>query len=257
MPARSAPTVKPGFVPVKTQRAFEVICDQIRRELAQKTLKVGDKLPPERELAAQFQVSRGALREALRSLEVAGIIYNVKGAKGGAFVQAADSERVTQAMQDYIHLDSVSLDELTEARIALQEVIVRLACARATEAHLADLERIVEETRMAGDLETRLRCAEEYYAVLARATMNRIFGVVVKSLSSILQNFLRDPDHELLQESLFQSRLRLVRLLRERDCEGAIEEMRQHLERIHQHIRRGNAAGTRRPPGRRSVKRSA
>ena len=257
MSARPAPTVKPGFVPVKTQRAFEVICDQIRKELAERTLKVGDKLPPERELAAQFKVSRGALREALRSLEVAGIIHNVKGARGGAFVQAADAERVTQAMQDFIHLDRVSLDELTEARIALQEVIVRLACARASEADLSDLERVVDETRRAGDLRTRLRCAEEFYAGLARATKNRIFGVVVQSLSSILENFVQDPDHELLQESLFQSRLRLVRLLREKDCDGAVEEMRKHLERIHRHIRRGPAAASNALPSRRRAPRPA
>jgi DNA-binding FadR family transcriptional regulator len=82
MPSSTAET--PAFAPIKTQRAFEAICEQIRGRLANGTLKTGDKLPAERELAIEFQVSRSALREALRSLEVAGIIRNAKGVKGGS-----------------------------------------------------------------------------------------------------------------------------------------------------------------------------
>jgi GntR family transcriptional regulator, transcriptional repressor for pyruvate dehydrogenase complex len=224
------------FAPIKTHRAFEVICEQIRNELAAGRLKVGDKLPPERELAAQFQVSRSALREALRSLEVAGIIQNVKGGKGGAFIQAAEPDRIAQAMQDYFHLSSVTIDELTEARIALQDVVVRLACVRATEGDLDELEAIAEKTTRVTGIEARYQCSVEYYAVLARATKNRMFGILVESLSAILHEFVKGPGYETLQESLFQSRLRLVRLLRARDCEAAADEMRKHLERVRQHV---------------------
>lgn len=234
-PVRAA---KPAFTPVKTPRAFEVICDQIRAQLAAGTLKTGDKLPSERDLAIEFQVSRNALREALRSLEVAGIIRNVKGAKGGAFVQAAEPDRIAQAMRDYAHLGALSLDELTEARIAIQDVIVRLACLRATESDFVLLESIAERTRRETNVEARYRSAVEYYEVLAAATKNRIFGIFVGSLSSILHEFVQGPDYEMLQESLIKSRFRLVELLRARDCEGATLEMRKHLERVHRHVRK-------------------
>jgi GntR family transcriptional repressor for pyruvate dehydrogenase complex len=228
----------PAFAPVKTQRAFEVICEQIRAELAAGTLKAGDKLPAERELATQFQVSRSALREALRSLEVAGIIRNVKGARGGAFIQSAEPDRIVQAMQDYVHLGSVTLEELTEARIALQDVIVRLACVRATEQDLQDLEAIAEKTKRVTRVEERYQCAVEYYEVLARATKNRIFGIFVDSLSAILHQFVQGPDYETLQETLIQSRLQLVKHLRARDADAAAEEMRKHLGRLHRHVRK-------------------
>jgi len=228
----------PAFAPVKTRRAFEVICEQIRAELAAGTLKAGDKLPAERELALQFQVSRSALREALRSLEVAGILRNVKGAKGGAFIQSAEPDRIVQAMQDYVHLGSVTLEELTEARIALQDVIVRLACVRATEQDLQDLEAIAEKTKHVTSVEARYQCAVDYYDVLARATKNRIYGIFVDSLSSILHEFVQGPDYETLQETLIQSRLRLVRHLRDRDADAAAEEMRKHLSRVHRHVRK-------------------
>ncbi|WCT73776.1 GntR family transcriptional regulator [Sphingomonas naphthae] len=222
----------------KTQRAFEIICERIRNDLATGALKPGDKLPAERELAAQFQVSRSALREALRSLEVAGILRNLKGVKGGAFVQEAAPDRIVQAMQDYVSLGDITLRELTEARIAMQDVIVRLACARASEADLVELEEIAAATQTVSDVAARYQCAIAYYKVLARATGNRIFGIFVDSLSSILQQFVRGPDYETLQESLIDSRLRLVAHLRAGDADAAATEMREHLERVHDHVRR-------------------
>jgi DNA-binding FadR family transcriptional regulator len=232
------PAAKPSFVPIKTQRAFEVICEQIRAQLATGDLKTGDKLPAERELAAEFRVSRSALREALRSLEVAGIIRNVKGVKGGAFIQSAEPDRIVQAMQDYVHLGNISLDELTEARLATQDIIIRLACERASETDLADLEEIAERTRHETSVEARYECAAAYYAVLARATKNRIFGIFVDSLSTILHQFVQGPEYETLQESLIESRFKLIRHLRARDADAAAAEMRKHLERLHRHVRR-------------------
>lgn len=231
-------TERSTFEPVRTQRAFEVICEQIRAQLASGALKAGDKLPAERELAVQFQVSRSALREALRSLEVAGITRNVKGVKGGAVIQSADPDRVVQAMQDYVHLGNVSLDELTEARLAIQDIIVRLACERGTDEDFDKLEAIAHRTREETSIEARYECAVAYYAVLARATGNRMFGVFVDSLSGVLQKFVHGPGYETLQASLMETRFRLVKHLRARDVEGAAAEMRKHLERLNRHVQR-------------------
>lgn len=74
------------FRPIHTKRAFEEICARIREQLALGVLKPGDKLPAERDLAQQLGVSRNVLREALRSLEMAGVLRLQKGVKGGAFV---------------------------------------------------------------------------------------------------------------------------------------------------------------------------
>src|SRR5258708_20009789 len=79
-------TRMPDFGPIKPKRVFEEICERIRNELSSGALRPGDKLPPERELAEQFGVSRTAVREAFRSLERSGLIGLQKGAKGGAFI---------------------------------------------------------------------------------------------------------------------------------------------------------------------------
>ena len=73
--ALDAPTTAaPVFEPVRTRRTFEAVCDQIRRQVADGSLQPGHRLPGERELAEQFDISRSGVREALRSLELAGIV---------------------------------------------------------------------------------------------------------------------------------------------------------------------------------------
>ena len=80
--AGASERVVPTFQPIQVRRAFEEICDRIRARIAAGLLKPGDKLPAERELAQQLGVGRNALREALRSLEIAGIVRLQKGAQG-------------------------------------------------------------------------------------------------------------------------------------------------------------------------------
>src|ERR1700721_1101567 len=86
------------FRPIRTRRAFEEICERIREQLALGVLKPGDKLPPERDLAQQLGVSRNVLREALRTLEMAGVLRLQKGVKGGAFVREGDTSRMNDVM---------------------------------------------------------------------------------------------------------------------------------------------------------------
>ncbi|WP_198161318.1 FadR/GntR family transcriptional regulator, partial [Variovorax sp. WDL1] len=77
-----ATTPQLSFQEVKTRRVFEEICAQIRKRLASGVLKPGDKLPAERDLAVEFKVSRPAVREALRTLEISGVVSLQKGVKG-------------------------------------------------------------------------------------------------------------------------------------------------------------------------------
>ena len=91
-PTRVTPR-RAEFSRIRNLRAFEEIADQIRRELSDRRLRAGDRLPPERVLAEQFGVSRNTLREALRSLENAGLLRLQKGATGGAFVRESTATR--------------------------------------------------------------------------------------------------------------------------------------------------------------------
>jgi DNA-binding transcriptional regulator YhcF (GntR family) len=115
---------------VKTTRVFEEICEQIRRRVASGRLKPGDKLPAERELALEFRVSRPAVREALRSLEMSGLISLQKGVRGGAFIRPANSEALNQTLKDAVALRQLPRSKCVEAIRVIGRAIIELACDR-------------------------------------------------------------------------------------------------------------------------------
>jgi DNA-binding transcriptional regulator YhcF (GntR family) len=88
------------FEPVRQDRNFEVVVQRVRDKLMRGELKPGDKLPPERELATQLNVSRNVVREALRILENAGLVHTKKGAYGGAFVSPGSPTQMSQVLGD-------------------------------------------------------------------------------------------------------------------------------------------------------------
>lgn len=133
------------FQPVKTRRAFEAVCDQIRRQVAAGALQTGQRLPAERELAEQFDISRSGVRGALRSLEVAGLVEARTGVNGGYYIQSSNPDSITQAVRDMVALGQVPAAKVTEARIELTCVAIRLACQRATDADLAAIDADIDD----------------------------------------------------------------------------------------------------------------
>jgi GntR family transcriptional regulator, transcriptional repressor for pyruvate dehydrogenase complex len=228
----------PTFEPIQVRRAFEEICDRIRARIAAGLLKPGDKLPPERELAQQLGVGRNALREALRSLEIAGIVRLQKGAKGGAFIREGDAGRMDEVMRDMLSLGSISVAELTESRIHIQDLVVRLACERATAADLDALDANIERTQrmtVDGRYVDRVECSREFYRLLAAATHNQVLAMMVHAITEILMQFVyvRVSAGGKPQPRLVEKRRAFLAALRERDAETATRLMRMHLVSVH------------------------
>jgi DNA-binding FadR family transcriptional regulator len=233
------PRQAPVFERIMPRRAFEEICHRIRVKLASGALRPGDKLPPERELALQFGVSRHALREALRSLENAGVVMLERGPRGGAFICTGDTGSLTQAMRDMVSLGTLTLPELTEARVYLLDGVVRLACERADAENLAAIDANVERTAAAVkalDYDRWLESVLEFYLLLASATKNQVMRVLVESMSAIVEHLMINMRYP--PELLLESRRRFARHLRARDSDAAAEEMKAHLTRMRDHGQR-------------------
>lgn len=223
-----------AFAPIRTRRAFEEICDRIRERIAAGELKPGDKLPAERDLAQQLGVGRNALREALRSLEIAGVVKLKKGAKGGAFIHEGDTGPMEQVVGDMLKLGSISLDELTEARLHIQDLVVRLACERASRADFDALAANIERTArltVEGRVAERMECSREFYRLLAGAAHNGMLSMMVYSITEILMQFVYANGR--LQPRLVEKRRAFLAALRARDAELATRLMRTHLASVH------------------------
>lgn len=228
----------PTFEPIQTRRAFEEICDRIRAQIAAGKLRPGDKLPAERDLAVQLGVGRNALREALRSLEIAGVVRLQKGTKGGAFIQSGDTGRMDAVVRDMLNLGSISVAELTEARVHIQDLVVRLACQRATDADLDALAANIDETERVtatGQYLERVECSREFYRLLVAAAHNQVLAMMVRSVTEILMQFvyMRVAGGGKPQPRLVEKRRAFLAALRVRDVELAAKLMRAHLASVH------------------------
>ncbi|MGR4890721.1 FadR/GntR family transcriptional regulator [Sphingopyxis sp. LARHCG72] len=220
----------PLYRPIKKKRVFEEVCGQIRARIYSDSLRPGDKLPAERELAQQLGVGRAAVREALRALENAGVIELRKGARGGAFIQQLNSDVVSASMRDMVYLGNVSLDELIEMRILMNEQVIPLVCARATEEDLAALEDNVATSEAVTRLADRLDATRQFYFLLGQASHNQLVMTLLGALTEVVLDFVEksapDPNERSMQQLAAERRV-LVECLRRRDVGAALDESRK------------------------------
>ncbi len=230
-PAADAAT---AFQAIRSARAFEDIAAQIRAELAAGRLKVGSRLPSERALSERFNVSRNTLREALRSLEHAGLIRLQKGASGGAFISERSGEAVVTGLLDLYHVGAIGPAQLTQARIWVESIIVREACQRATPEDLAELHRNIEQAQAAttaGDFALRAKTNIDFHRILARMTGNPIMVVMMDALLTVLLHFIRSIGERDNPYTL-PSRRRFMKHMEEGDVAAAVAEMETMLKRL-------------------------
>jgi GntR family transcriptional repressor for pyruvate dehydrogenase complex len=237
-----------SFRRVQVARAFEDIAGQIRVELTEGRLRAGDRLPPERELADRFGVSRNTLREALRSLEISGLIALKKGATGGAFVRDSNGDVVVNSLRDFYRLGAVTPEQVTEARIWIESAIVREAAARHTADDVAALHANLAAAQDAirrRDFPARAETHLEFHRILARITRNPIVGVIMDGLIDVMRQFIRTIGPRWDSDYVLPSRRRFMRHLEARDAAAAVAEMERHLRRV----RRNYLAHLGRPDG--------
>src|SRR4051812_18468712 len=175
------------FTPVRTRRTFEEAAEQIAEKVRSGELRVGDKLPGERALATQMEISRPTLREAVSVLADAGLLTVRRGPGGGMFV-ASDVVPVELVRQrSGMRLSEVA--SVLEARRLLEPRVAQLAAVRAGEDDFAALERsidamrrIVETGYSAADEDRFLQLDVQFHLALARASGNPTVEALMRAL---------------------------------------------------------------------------
>src|SRR5919107_2703945 len=124
--------------PVATERVSDVIAERLSAAIRDGTLNPGDRLPTEAELAREFQVGRTSVREGLQKLRAHGLIESRKGL--GAFVTEPRPDDPLAEFARWTKRDPVAIEELLEARVALETLAAALAAVRADDAQVAELE---------------------------------------------------------------------------------------------------------------------
>jgi DNA-binding FadR family transcriptional regulator len=225
----------PKFRPIRAPRAFEEIVQQIRAEISEGRLKVGSRLPTERELSEEFNVSRNTVREALRSLEHAGLIHLKKGSAGGAFICEPSAGAISTGLMDMYHLGAVKPAQLTQARIWLESIVVREACQHAAPADIEALNANIAAAERAskdGDFLQRTETNLDFHRLLARMTANPIMVTVMNGVLDVLREFVLKIGDSDNPSYVVPSRRRFMKHFAAGNAEAAVIEMESSLKKL-------------------------
>jgi GntR family transcriptional repressor for pyruvate dehydrogenase complex len=236
-PSSSAVPSSFGIEPISPQRIYQEVASQLRRTISEGKLKPGDKLPAERNLAQMFGVSRNTMREALRALELSGLLELKLGSAGGAFVMPGSSNAVVNGMRDLYFLGAITPEHLTEARVSVSSAVIRMACERMTDEDIALLEHniaLAAQSDKTGNFEDRTKHHQAFHVLLAKATHNPILLATAEGIMEITRQFVKAIGPTEDQTYTLPSRRRLLGHLRKRDAEKAVKEMTSALTKLHQ-----------------------
>ena len=182
------------FRAAKQNKIFQDVVDQIQEAILEGKLKPGDILPSERDLKEMLQVSRGTLREALRVLEQKGLIHIKLGVGGGAVVQDASYEPVSESLALLIRHQKVSLTHLAEFRAGMEGEAAAHAASRISSAETEYLQSLLDQAdacvdRGGEETQAFLEADKAIHLYLAAITRNPISIFVHKSIHENIDRY--------------------------------------------------------------------
>lgn len=213
------------------------VAEDIRRRIARDRLCPGDRLPHERALMDHYGCSKGTIREALKALEVEGLVRMVSGPNGGPEIQDASIDIMTQQLRQYLHFQKIDFGQVYELRISLEVSLARNVIGKLTPEHFRRLEdniRLCEQANAERD-RARVRKAEtEFHDILCEASDNVILVLMCRFLNSMLRDLVSYRTESMREHELFgghniESHKQLLVALRAGDGEAAAAIMRDHM----------------------------
>lgn len=170
----------------KSEKVSNNIIAQIRDAILSGKLKPGDRLASEKELIEQFGVSKATMREALRVLEVIGLLEIRKGISGGAFVAEVDMRTTLHAIVNFLHFQTVSIKEITMLRYLIEPAVAQVAAVRRTSKDLEKLEQVIGAGITGGETEVSKEIS--FHRYLARMTENTILTLTIDMIDNLLKS---------------------------------------------------------------------
>ena len=221
------------FKPIRRVRLYENAAEQIQTLILRKKYKPGDRLPSERGLAEQFHISRHSLREALRILDVTGLIEIKVG--DGIYVKEVNFlpyiESINLSISSRLQMERDSFIKLWEVRKILEVGMVDLSARQITEPFLTNLWRCIEEMeKNIANQDVFISFGIRFHRLIAEAGQNEILILIWDTLANLIRRshdkiyrISRSPKRSLLAHK------KIYFALKKRDVQKAMEAMKQHM----------------------------
>ena len=216
---------------VKKTKLHEQIVVQIQALIDDGRLKQGDQLPPERELAMIFGVSRHSVREAIRTLEQKKVLKSLPGS--GTYILPDDESVVVDFLSAAINKEKNTLDEIFQFRELLEPQIAALAARNATQADHERLQDILQRQRNETNSDAAKDLDQDFHLALAKATGNAVLFQIVELMGHIFSK----SRHEYYQSThrnrlSIQGHQKIIAAILEANTQAATNSMTAHLREI-------------------------
>ncbi|SDY69497.1 FadR/GntR family transcriptional regulator [Herbiconiux ginsengi] len=234
-------TKSASIAPIEPARAWEVVLQHIEGDLLSGALKPGDHLPPERALAAELGVGRSSVREAIRVLEVLGLIRTASGSgpQSGAIIVARPTGGMSALVRLQVAAHGFAVRDVVKTRLVLESAVVaELAEARHPDlgAALELLDAMEQDEPLTRD--EYLTLDQAFHLALAVASGNEVIASMMAGLRDSIESYVRVgagnlPSWPDTEERLKAEHRGIVAAIEAHDADLARTRIRQHIETYH------------------------
>lgn len=223
------------FSKVRAERVHEHIVAQLQHLILSGKLKSGSRLPSEREMMTEFQVSRPTVREALRVAENMGLISVRPGDPGGSKVLATPSLGITHVVESLLRAGRTSVLELIETRIMLDSNAAALACAQ-PKGRLTPLSELLRQMQNTTDLHAFSILDAKFHEAVIVASGNRFFHIIFQALDEPIRNLTETSlaaSHEQGRKEALKHHAAILTAIQNGEARSAAIAVRSHLRKFY------------------------
>lgn len=208
------------------------IIDELLAILGSEGLRPGSKLPSERDLAERFGVGRSALREAIKSLSMLGLVETRQGA--GNYISTEGPQIFPSLIHWSLLLNQGGAADLIECREHIEVITAQLAAARCADDDLEIMSDHLVEMDNPTDLDSYMQSDVAFHLAIANAAGNEVFVSVLKSVQSLMRIWIAKVVHDAEDTSIFTDQHRAIYVaIKNGDPDAAAAAMRSHLVFTH------------------------
>ena len=224
---------------IKPLKRSDLVAQEVKRLITEKNLSPGDRLPRESELQAQFQVSKGTIREALKSLEVQGLVSISTGPSGGGTIVQVPLDRTLQFMQNYLFFQEVTIDNIYGVRQLLEPELAAGAVPFLTEEHFHALEHSItccDPNQSGADLVQQRREDVNFHDILAAANPNPFLRFTCELINEMIRQLIvfgnrtQQSEHRRFGKENATFHRDILEAARARDAERVRTLMQAHMQ---------------------------
>jgi GntR family transcriptional regulator, transcriptional repressor for pyruvate dehydrogenase complex len=225
---------------MRPQKTALIVAKRVVDDIHRSGKTVGDRLPPEKVMLETYEVGRGTLREALRYLELQGILTLKPGPGGGPVIETPDAAHLANSLLLLLQFTDAPFSMVVEARCDLEPIMARHAAERMTDVLMTRLSDSVDQMRSnLGDREVFLATNREFHEVIAWGSANSMYGFLIDALVGIVDGTRMGVDYPgERRKAILAAHERILTALLAHDGDASQAAMAEHMREFVKYMER-------------------